>query len=98
MECAPFFENSKQEGRETKEAFQHMQKYLRGEELTEEENTAFKEQMGDLLKGIGIVIPFAIIPGASILIPVLIKLCNKLGIDYTGALPSSFKNEKDEEE
>lgn len=35
---------------------------------------------------------------ASILIPVLIKLCNKLGIDYTGALPSSFKNEKDEEE
>lgn len=37
-----------------------------------------------------------IIPGASILIPVLIKLCNKLGIDYTGALPSSFKNEKDE--
>lgn len=87
-----FFENTKQEGRETKEAFQYMQKYMRGEKLTAEENDAFKTQTGDVLKGLGIIVPFALIPGASISIPVLIKLCDKFGIDYTSVLPSAFKD------
>ena len=38
-------------------------------------------------------IPFILIPGSTLLIPFLIKLANKLGIDV---LPSAFKTEEDD--
>jgi hypothetical protein len=47
----------------------------------------------DILKTLGVGIPFALIPGASILIPILIKVAQKKGINL---LPSAF-TEQDEQ-
>jgi len=41
----------------------------------------------------GIGIPFMLIPGSTLLMPFLIKLANKRGIDL---LPSAFKTEEDD--
>ena len=86
-----FFKCAKQETLESKEAYDYVHKYLKGEKLTEEESHVVKEQFFDLLKSIGIIIPFAVIPGASILIPVVVKLCDVLKIDYNGVLPTAFQ-------
>ncbi|MCK9446750.1 LETM1 domain-containing protein [bacterium] len=68
-----------------------MQKHLKGEKLTKEENNAIKEQFYDVLKSAGIIIPFAVIPGASLLIPILMKLCKVFNIPFENMLPSSFQ-------
>ena len=85
-----------QEAAETKEAARLLQKYAQTGHLSEEEGEAFRRQMYDVLKMLGIGIPFFIIPGASIILPILIKLADKMDIHL---LPSSFdhhdkKNEK----
>ena len=38
----------------------------------------------------GIGVPFVLIPGASVLVPFLIKISKKAGVDI---IPSSFKKE-----
>lgn len=86
-----FFKNMKQEADETKEAYGYIQKYLKGEKLTDEENHAIKEQFYDILKSAGIIIPFAIIPGASLLIPLIMKLCKMFDVPFENMLPSSFQ-------
>lgn len=84
------------EARETKEAAYIVRKYTRGEKITEEEEKALKEQIYDVLKIAGIGIPFALIPGASILLPLIVTIAKKKGIEI---LPSSFstKNENENE-
>lgn len=86
-----FFKNMKQEADETKVAYEYIQKHLKGEKLTKEENNAIKEQFYDVLKSAGIIIPFAVIPGASLLIPILMKLCKVFNIPFENMLPSSFQ-------
>jgi hypothetical protein len=44
-----------------------------------------------VLKSAGIIIPFAVIPGASLLIPILMKLCKVFNIPFENMLPSSFQ-------
>jgi hypothetical protein len=82
----------KTEAIETKEATIIIQKYLKEGSITEEEEKRVKQQMIDSLKLIGVVVPFVLIPGASILMPILIKVANKHNIQL---LPSSF-NKKEE--
>lgn len=76
---------------ETKEAGLIIHKHISGEKLTAEDKIKLKQQIGDVLKGVGIGIPIILIPGASILIPIIIKLAKRYNIEL---LPSSF-NKKD---
>lgn len=89
-----FTQKLSNEARETKEAAQIVAKYAKGEEITEEENKALKEQFYDVLKVAGIGIPFALIPGASILLPLIITFAKKKNVNI---LPSSFQEEVKEE-
>jgi hypothetical protein len=88
-----FVKKLSNEARETKEAAQIVSKYARGEKITEEEEKALKEQIYDVLKVAGIGIPFALIPGASILLPIIVKIADKKGIEL---MPSSFATKKEE--
>lgn len=88
-----FINTIKLEYKDAKEAKEIIQKYLEVGSITEEEEKILKSQLIDSLKIVGIVIPFVLIPGASILMPILIKICEKKGIEL---LPASF-NEKNHE-
>ena len=82
-----FVENLNNEAKETRDASKLVVKYLKKGKLTKEEEHELKKQFYDLLKVMGIGVPFFTIPGASILIPFLVKLAEKRGIDL---MPSSF--------
>jgi len=69
----------------TKETGIIIRKYVETGHITAEEEKALKLQLEDTLKIIGIVVPFVLIPGASIVMPVLIKMAGKHNIDL---LPS----------
>lgn len=86
-----FLENVSREAEETKEAAVILRKYIKEGKVTQEEEVAFKQQLFDVLKAMGIGIPFVLIPGASILLPVLAKISKKYKINL---FPSSF-NEKE---
>ncbi len=75
----------------TKEAGQIMEKYMREGKITPEEEHILKTQFVDTLKIAGVVVPFVLIPGASILMPILIKVAAKHNIEL---LPSAFNEPK----
>jgi len=86
----------KGEAKESKEAFLILGKYSRKEEITDEEKKLFKEQIIDILKGVGVVLPLQLIPlpfVSTILMIVVEKTLLSMGIKI---LPSSFY-EKEEE-
>lgn len=83
-----FSENLNKEAKDTKTASSYVHKYMKGETLTQEESDAVRHQFYDILKMVGIGVPFALVPGASILIPVLIKIAKKNGVEL---MPSSFR-------
>jgi len=58
-----------------------IRKYVHTGTITEEEEHLLKVQVADTLKIIGIVVPFVLIPGASIIIPILIKVASKHNIN-----------------
>ena len=88
-----FFLNVKNEAKETKNASMLIKKYLRGEKLTDDEYNEVREQFYDLLRTAGIGIPFMLIPMGSLLIPIMLKLSKKVGVEL---LPSSFRKEDNE--
>jgi hypothetical protein len=88
-----FAERLSVENQETKEALQILNKYLRGEELTDEEKRAFKEQFYDILKMAGLSIPLVILPCSSVLIPLVVVYMRKKGVNL---LPSAF-DDRDEQ-
>jgi len=57
-----------------------VRKYMQTGHITHEEENALKLQMADTLKIVGIVVPFVLIPGASIIIPILVKVADKHNI------------------
>ena len=79
------------EAKETREAANIIAKYARGEKITEEEGESLKKQFYDVLKIAGIGIPFTLIPGSSILLPLIVSVSKKKGINI---LPSSFESKK----
>jgi hypothetical protein len=90
-----FLQNVKQEASEYKEVGEILAKYARREKLTKEDEEKFKEQFFDTLKILGIGIPFTLIPGASVLLPLVMKVAKKYEIDI---LPSSFNKEENDTE
>ena len=82
-----FLKGLKAEGRAEKEAALIIGKYIRHGAITEEEEHIVKVQLVDSLKIIGIGVPFVQIPGASILMPILVKVAEKHNIEL---MPSAF--------
>ncbi len=89
-----FVYSMKVEANETQIASKIFVKYIKEGKVTPEEEKELRTQVYDLLKMLGIGVPFALIPGASLLIPFLIKIAQKRGIEL---LPTAF-TDKDEEE
>jgi len=83
-----FFTGVKNEAQDTKEATRIIFKFVSEQEITKEEEKHLKKQVYDLLKIIGVGVPFMIIPGATLLIPFIMKVAEKKGIDL---YPSNFK-------
>lgn len=86
-----FLENISNEAAETKEAAVILRKYIITGKITPEDELIFKNQLIDVFKALGIGIPFILIPGASILLPFIIKLADKFNINI---FPSSFNDKK----
>jgi hypothetical protein len=70
-----------------REAVVIIRKYIRDGKITEEEDHLLKTQLMDSLKIVGIGVPFVMIPGASILMPILLKVAEKHRIEL---MPSAF--------
>ena len=82
-----FINKVAKETKETKEAAKIIKKYIKGQGITPEEDIILKRQIYDILKAVGIGVPFMLIPGSSILLPLIIKIAKRKGINL---LPSAF--------
>lgn len=82
-----FFIGVKNEASDTKETSRIIVKFVAKQKIAKEEEQHLKKQVYDVFKILGIGIPFMLIPGAVILIPLLLKAAEKRGIDL---LPSNF--------
>ncbi len=87
-----FAKNMSSEAKETKEASMLIVKFMKDGKISPEEEKELRMQVYDLFKMVGIGIPFFMIPGSSLLLPFLIKVSKRFGVNL---LPSSFnKNEE----
>jgi len=84
-----FLQELKAELNGDKDALYIIEKYLKGDGITNTEEHILKVQLFDSLKIVGIGVPFVLIPGASILMPILIKVAKEHNIEL---LPSTFIN------
>ena len=91
LESKLFLENVKEQAENTKEAGEVIRKYMSGQDLSKEDEEILKTQLVDWLKIVGVVVPFVLIPGASILMPFLIKIAEKHKIEI---MPTAFQNKK----
>jgi hypothetical protein len=69
----------------TKLSVDVIRKYINTGNISDDEEHLLKVQMADMLKILGIGVPFVLIPGASVIIPILVKVASKHNIDL---LPS----------
>ena len=83
--------NIKVEATETHVASKILVKYIKEGNVSKEEEKELRTQVYDILKVMGIGVPFALIPGASLLLPFIIKIAQKKGIQL---LPTAFNKEK----
>ena len=83
-----FLNGVKNEALDTKEASRIIYKYLSQQKISKKEEKHLKTQVFDIFKILGIGIPFMLIPGATLLIPFIVKVAEKKGIDL---IPSNFK-------
>lgn len=86
----------KGEAKESKKAFFILAKYMNKEEISGDEKKLFKDQIIDILKGVGVVLPIQLIPIpflSTILLIVVEKTMLSMGIHV---LPSSFYEKEDE--
>lgn len=84
-----FLQGIKTEYKGDKEAGSIICKYLKDGKIDEEEDHILRTQLMDSLKIIGIGVPFVLIPGASIIMPILIRVAVKHHIEL---LPVAFVN------
>ena len=68
-----------------------IEKYLNKQPITPKDDLLLRTQLSDSLKMIGILIPALLIPGSSILLPLLIEVSEKYHIEI---LPKVFLNKK----
>ena len=78
----------KNEAVDTKETTRIIYKFISNHKLTKDDELHVKTQVYDMFKIVGIGIPFMFIPGATLLIPFLLKVAEKKGIDL---IPTNFK-------
>lgn len=83
------------EAKETGHASKILVKFLMEGSVSADEEKLLKTQVYDLFKMAGIGIPFFLIPGSSLLLPFLIKVASRYGVNL---IPSAFDHSKDEEE
>ena len=88
---AVFLINLKNEANGTKETSRIIVKYVSKQKITKTEEKHLKTQVVDIFKIVGIGVPFILIPGATLLIPFVLKIAEKKGINL---LPSNFKGDK----
>jgi hypothetical protein len=84
-----FLRKIKKEGSETSEAAKILKRYASGEKVSKEDMDKFRQQIVDVVKILGIGLPFTLIPGSSILLPLVVKIAKKYNIDI---FPSAFKD------
>lgn len=89
-----FLKSIKTEYHGTKSSAKVIEKYIKGESITPEDDLLLRRQIADYFKYIGIVVPFILIPGSMIILPLLVREAKKRNIDL---LPSSFSDKKEEE-
>lgn len=89
-----FLQGVKTEYNGDKDAAAIIRKFLKEGKITDEEDHILKTQLMDSLKIVGIGVPFALIPGASIVMPILIKVASKHNIEL---MPAAFITPKDPE-
>lgn len=82
-----FLQEIKVEGEGEKEAILIVRKYIKEGTISEDECHIIKTQLIDSFKILGIGVPFVLIPGASILMPILLKVAAKHHIEL---MPSAF--------
>lgn len=82
------------EAKETHQASKILVKFLKEGSVSPDEEKELKTQVYDLFKMVGIGIPFFMIPGSTLLLPFLIKIANRYGVNL---LPTSFDHSKEEE-
>ena len=86
-----FLVKLKKEGYETSEAAIILSRYAKGEKISKEDGEKFRNQMIDVIKILGIGIPFVVIPGSTLLLPIVVSVAKKYNIDI---FPSSFTENK----
>lgn len=86
-----FFSKLGQEGKETYVASKILMKYMKVGHITKEEEKELRTQLADIFKAVGLGIPFVLIPGSTLLLPLLVKLAEKRGIHL---LPTAFNEDK----
>jgi len=88
-----FLKSIKTEYKGSKSSAKVIEKYIKGKTITPEDDLLLRRQIADYFKYIGIVVPFIIIPGSMIILPLLVREAKKRNIDL---LPSAFSEKKDE--
>ena len=86
-----FLKDVNVEYREDQRALEVIRKYIRKGVITSDDEHLLKMQFSDSLKIIGIGVPFVLIPGASILMPIILKVAEKHHINI---LPAAFDDNK----
>ena len=84
-----FLKDVSVEYREDQRALEVIRKYIREGTITSDDEHLLKTQLSDSLKIIGIGVPFVLIPGASILMPIVLKVAEK---HHIAILPAAFNN------
>jgi len=69
----------KNEATDSKETSRIIYKFILKQKITKSEEKQLKTRVSDMFKIIGVGVPFMIIPGASILIPFMLKIAEKNG-------------------
>lgn len=82
-----FLQGLKTEYGDDKEALFIIRQYLSTGSISAEQEHLLKTQLYDTLKLAGIGIPFVLLPGASILMPILIKVAAR---HHIALMPSVF--------
>jgi len=86
-----FLVGIKNEAVDTKEATRIIVKFISQQQISKEEEKHLKTQVADVFKILGIGVPFMIIPGATLLIPFILKAAEKKGVNL---YPSNFNGKK----
>lgn len=85
-----FLQGLKTEYDGDKEALLIIRQYIADGKINAQQDHVLKTQLADSLKILGVGIPFVLIPGASILMPILIKVAAKYNIEL---MPSAFTDQ-----